>query len=98
MNLWIRSQDRKSLIPTPKLDIEKANDSHYIVDRYDFERGNILAKYKTEERAIEVLDEIQMFKDFFQYVELLPNNKKWEWLQRIDFKQGDSLTYEMPKE
>lgn len=59
MKLWIRSQDRKELRPQPKLGIDKLESLYYIVDRYDFEKAYILGKYETEERALEVLDEIQ---------------------------------------
>lgn len=59
MELWIRSQDRKEIRPQPKLGIDKLEGLYYIVDRYDFERAYILGKYETEERAIEILDEIQ---------------------------------------
>lgn len=58
MNLWIRSQDRKELRPNPKFGIENLDDSWYIVDRYTFDNAFLLGTYKTEERALEVLDEI----------------------------------------
>lgn len=61
MDLWIRSQNKKALIPNPKLVIDKLEDKHYIADRYDFKRETILGVYKTEQRALEVLDEIQSF-------------------------------------
>lgn len=59
MDLWIRSQDKKELRANPKLGLDKLKDEYYIVDRYDFERAIILGVYKTEQRALEVLDEIQ---------------------------------------
>lgn len=59
MNLWIRSQDKKELRPNPKLGIDRLESNYYIVDRYSFEKEIILGKYATEERALEVLDEIQ---------------------------------------
>lgn len=58
MELWIRSQDKRELRPNPKLGLDKLKDEYYIVDRYDFERAIILGVYKTEQRALEVLDEI----------------------------------------
>lgn len=61
MNLWVMSQNKKELRPNPKLGIDKLEDKFYIVDRYDFERATILGVYKTEQRALEVLDEIQSF-------------------------------------
>ena len=59
MDLYIRSQDRKELRPQPKLGIDKLENKYYIVDRYNFESAIILGVYETEERALEVLDEIQ---------------------------------------
>lgn len=59
MELWIRSQDREELRPNPRLGIEKNMNSWYIVDRYAFDSSYALGRYKTEKRAIEVLDEIQ---------------------------------------
>ena len=62
MNLWIRSQDRKDLVaidgrlsitrvPTEKYNVEDG----YRIEHFSF----LLGIYKTEERALEVLDEIQ---------------------------------------
>ena len=58
MKLWIRSQDRKYLIPDAQLGYNEKNGQHsilaYIRDGY-----RVIGTYKTEERALEVLDEIQ---------------------------------------
>lgn len=59
MELWIRSQNRRELRPNPKLGIDEIKDKFYIVDRFNFEEATILGTYKTEQRASEVLDEIQ---------------------------------------
>ena len=61
MELWIRSQNKKELIPDPKLGIDQCENRYYIVDRYNFENAFILGEYKSKERALEVLDEIQEF-------------------------------------
>lgn len=61
MNLWIRSQNKKELIPNPQFGIEQCEERYYIVDRYNFGNDFILGEYKSEERALEVLDEIQEF-------------------------------------
>lgn len=59
MKLWIRSQDRENLIPV--------SDTIYIIDTEIVYKYIItLAEYKTKERALEVLDEIQKYM-------LLPN-------------------------
>ena len=52
MDLWVRSQDRKRLL---KVDLLSIKDFFNIVSD-DF---YVLGTYETEERALEVLDEIQ---------------------------------------
>ena len=58
MDLWIRSQDRKYLISDSQLGYHEKNGQHsilaYIRDEY-----RVIGTYKTEKRALEVLDEIQ---------------------------------------
>ncbi len=60
MELWIRSQDKSSLMKVNKLTFGINIDDEptiYGYERYDnYER---LGTYKTKERALEVLDEIQ---------------------------------------
>ncbi len=98
MDLWIKSQngDLSKII-----DLEQpiiCDNRLAKIHGYSQKRYVLLGTYETEQRSLEVLEDIRAFKDFLQYVELLPNNKKWEYLQKVDFKNGDSLTYEMPKE
>ena len=65
MDLWIRSQDKESLTKVSNIQYtyEKGNlytdvnGKHYIGTYYD--NLKILGTYKTKERALEVLDEIQ---------------------------------------
>ena len=61
MELWVRSQDRKRLIKVSYLELEKDDYGFYILGREDKFSGNRLATYKTKERALEVLDEIQEY-------------------------------------
>lgn len=56
MELWIRSQDRTTLIKPDRLDIDYSS-GLYSIKSDGF--GTLLANYKSEERALEVLDEIQ---------------------------------------
>ena len=51
MELWIRNQDRDTLVPIKDAITEFSEALIY--------RDGILGKYKTKERALEVLDEIQ---------------------------------------
>lgn len=65
MNLWVRSQDKESLviisniqyILRKEIDCGISTEYHYIGTYYD--NLKILGTYKTKERALEVLDEIQ---------------------------------------
>ena len=53
MDLWIKSQDRKVLRKANHLKIEKQGDKYCIT-----EMATIYGKYDSEERAIEILEEI----------------------------------------
>ena len=90
MDLWIRSQDKEVLQKITSLFV---NDDGYIFS-YDYINSNevFLGKYKTKERALEVLDEIHNI--------LMPIS---EYKQEIDnliinYKNIDTVVYEMPKE
>ena len=53
MGIWIRSQDKEALI---KVNWLSACDNMIYREEY-----SVIGKYSTNERAIEVLDEIQQF-------------------------------------
>lgn len=60
----MRSQDRKDLIPQPSLSIEKVEHSDtgkmwYIVNNINLDEAQTLGTYRTKNRALEILDEIQ---------------------------------------
>lgn len=68
MELWIRSQDREKLVKCNDIaiksflynEIPKDEWCHSIVGYFDKETEyEILGSYKTKERALEILDEIQ---------------------------------------
>lgn len=87
MNLWIRSQDKEKLIKENNIHYSAIlNKDHNISDdRY------ILGTYKSKERALEILDEIQ------NYI----NGIKKDWNMAIgDFDKtiDNSKVYEMPSE
>lgn len=72
MELWIRSQDKMNLVKVRQISVNYQDNkqiiANYIPELYENsgEYYEILGTYKTKERAIEILDEIQ------QYI-LLPN-------------------------
>lgn len=59
MLIWIRSQDRKVLAAVDSLDIHY-NRVIYVWDDTPDHEIIVLGTYATEERAIEVLDDIQI--------------------------------------
>ena len=85
MELWIRSQDRQDLIKVGELFATTNllnNDDWEIVTIANENNTCHLGKYKTKERALEILDKIQ---------QLIV-----EYSQSLDYKIVP--IYEMPKE
>ena len=72
MNLWVRSQDKMNLVKIRQISLDYQNNNQIIANYIpDFvgtqgEYYEYLGTYKTKERAIEILNEIQ------NYI-LLPN-------------------------
>lgn len=65
MNLWIRSQNRAALVKVDELYVQKNYGEYLVTDvPIDYPNNETYAginfgTYKTKERALEVLDEIQ---------------------------------------
>ena len=65
MNLWVRSQDKTNLVKIRQISLNYQNNkqiiANYIPDFYpnSGEYYEFLGTYKTKERALEILDEIQ---------------------------------------
>ena len=94
MELWIRSQDRTKLV--------KADNISYMDTAEDYERKvhslwndckGILGIYKTKERALEILDEIQEFIEDKEKSNIEITSD--EINQSITYPK---IVYEMPKE
>lgn len=106
MELWIRSQDRESLTKVSNIQYTEVRGKHYIGTYYD--NLKILGTYKTKERALEVLDEIQnilrpkIIINFEHKPKYLEDGKINDVLiprEEIDYtKQLSTYVYEMPKE
>lgn len=57
MNLWIRSQDRRTLLKANRIDVD---DTDIICWDNDYRCSETyMGKYKSQKRALEILDEIQ---------------------------------------
>ena len=65
MELWIRSQDRMNLVQIKQISLNYQNNKQVIANYEPEQYENsscfyeLLGTYKTKERALEVLDEIQ---------------------------------------
>lgn len=117
MKLWIRTQDRSNFKKVNNIYVEK------IMKDYDSWVGNIhsmpyvitsdngnLGFYATEERTLEVLDEIQnILEPNIEYVPIVEEDVKPEYTYKhyksvgyevrgCKFEQFDTYVYEMPKE
>ena len=79
MELWIRSQNKQELAKAEHVGVY---DNRVYINGYD-ENGYRIGEYKTKERALEVLDEIQ--------------NKITKFNLKTDYGCTDNI-YEMPKD
>ena len=96
MELWVRSQDRTTLMKVDRLDIDYSS-GLYLIKSDGF--GTLLANYKSEERALEVLDEIQKKLNCNKYLlhstpliklkDLEAAKKYYEELNKIDLIADD---------
>ena len=104
MKLWIRNQDRTALLQVKHIWINKIIQNDYNsnltingsskVIGYSISSGNTpLGKYKTEERVLQVLDEIQNLLSGKVFV------KKSKTDNELDVKpiNRESIVYEMPE-
>lgn len=92
MELWIRSQDRTTLIRSYEIYISEQRNTYLIRAK---RTSHILGAYNTFERALEILDEIQIRLINLQLVRLEEKGKA-----RKDTRINDELKciYEMPEE
>jgi hypothetical protein len=89
MELWIRSQDKRILIKVYNVFLN-ANYDNKRISTYDGDSNTTLGEYKTKERALEVLDEIQEAElGNFHYK--CPSNIKVS-------NNEDTIVYQMPTE
>ena len=71
MDLWIRDSSKQELVKCSRIKIEEGFEtnqdcitrSYYTIYNFDGVHINWLGEYKTKERAMEVLDEIQKLVD-----------------------------------
>lgn len=93
MDLWIRSQDRQKLVKVKTIEIldhHANNTKEYVCTAININYEQF-ASYKSKERALEVLDDIQ---------DVMLNEVKGEnHLTDINYKHCNGIVlYQMPKE
>ncbi len=115
MDLWIRSQNKMDLENVHSININYQNKKQIICNYQPDFIGNqgeyyvLLGTYETEERAIEVLDEIQniLFPKFkIDTSSIKENGHSWvengvilqKYTANVDYIKLDTYVYEMPKE
>ena len=98
MELWIRSQDKLTLTKVSNLSLQEIkhpvrHDTEYWGIGTYYDNLQMLGKYKTKERALEVLDEIQskLKQQFIVKTDMLLSRKD------ID-NEEDRLTWKYDKE
>lgn len=117
MELWIRSQDRTDLVKANALWVMDNQiwmevpfyENHKKIGLTITGHNHKLAEYKTKERALEVLNEIQnILKPKFKLdtSSIQENGSSWvengvilqNYTANADFIKLDTYVYEMPKE
>ena len=96
MELWIRSQDKMNLVKVRQIGVNYQDNkqiiANYTPELYENSGGyyELLGTYKTKERALEVLDEIQdeLIGSYFMPIE---KNEK------VVLTCGSAKIYEMPE-
>lgn len=108
MELWIRSQDKMNLVKVRQVGVNYQNNkqiiANYTPELYENsgEFVELLGTYKTKERALEVLDEINNIK-LDKYMASLDWNSFVSSIYEKTIKEQKLLlsmmnTYQMPKE
>lgn len=87
MNLWIRTQDRKKLVLINTLAIADDDSGSILGFGIDGRVKVNLGDYKTEERSLEILDDIQNLLNSVHTIFLKQNEKI----------VGANILYEMPE-
>ena len=104
MSIWVRSQDKGYLVKNPIIDIDIKKNEAYILDRtYAKEPfiGRILGVYKSKERALEVLEEIQShLENNYLAIDDMPshNNRPLVGCYPMYITRTTKTVYHMPEE
>lgn len=109
MELWIRSQNKEILIKVDRIGFEEFDNGYGIVtyERIGTKNEFGLGLYKTRERALKVLNEIQnILMPRISYTPIIEEdiNPKYEYKHftsdkgEVEILELSTYVYEMPKE
>lgn len=93
MELWIRSQDKNILCEAIHFELSSSGLS--ILGQNKAYYGVVLGRYKSKERALEVLDEIQKL---LKPIHIFHKGEKYQQHNEIVDITPNVVVYEMPKE
>lgn len=94
MDLWIRSQNKTLLEKTDGIVLNNKG-----FEIYSTKNGRIFGRYKSKERALEVLNDIQNFKNLLNHFEIFKNDEsRFNITTDLLIKYHGSTIYEMPEE
>lgn len=105
MNLWVRSQDKRILQKVDNIFLD-ANYENKRISTYDGDNVE-LGTYKTKERALEVLDEIQsLLRPIIKYKPIVQEEFNpaytYKHFVKVDdnmkIKELSTFVYQMPEE
>ena len=111
MDLWIRSQSKLGLYKIDEIYIDDRDFGNEDIQYYIMTSCIVLGKYKTKERALQVLDEIHnilqpriIYREpeinYDDMIQSLSENVVIKANQKIDMelKQAGQVVYQMPEE
>lgn len=106
MELWIRSQDKEKLLKVNGIQYQNCKlveneiiEGNILIGFHNSYDNEILGEYKTKERALEVLDEIQSIL-IGKYVTSLNFSAAFSNIKKENGKEllNQMAVYDMPKE
>ena len=109
MELWIRSQDKMNLVKITQINVGYMNNkeiiANYKVLDSETDFYQILGTYKSKERALEVLDEIQnilkpqvILTELGKPIAETCDGTVYREPDKYDIKELSTYVYEMPQE
>ena len=109
MNLWVRNQDKTILQKVDNLLISDGYNAGGTFNIYtnSLPAQNVLGRYKTKERAIEILDEIQsLLQPTIEYKPIVQEEYNPSYTYKhfvkvddnIEIKELSTFVYQMPAE